>query len=118
MGAAGAIAITGGLVRPGIDIGIGYELDVAAWFRLGPVVRYHHVFQTDTGADAGFVTIGLSLAFGGDETAHDRDGDEVLDESDACLDEPEDRDHFEDADGCPDPDNDIDGIVDPSDELV
>jgi outer membrane protein OmpA-like peptidoglycan-associated protein len=42
----------------------------------------------------------------------DRDRDGVPDRIDRCPDEPEDRDGFEDEDGCPDPDNDKDGIVD------
>ncbi len=42
----------------------------------------------------------------------DRDGDGVPDREDKCPDEPEDRDGFEDKDGCPDPDNDKDGIPD------
>ncbi len=45
----------------------------------------------------------------------DRDGDGILDRADGCPDEPEDRDEFEDQDGCPDPDNDRDGILDGSD---
>jgi hypothetical protein len=45
----------------------------------------------------------------------DRDGDGVLDKDDRCPDEPEDRDGFEDDDGCPDPDNDKDGILDAKD---
>ncbi len=42
----------------------------------------------------------------------DRDGDGVPDDIDNCPDDPEDRDGYEDADGCPDPDNDGDGILD------
>src|SRR5665213_1015426 len=42
----------------------------------------------------------------------DRDHDGVYDINDKCPDQPEDRDGFEDADGCPDPDNDGDGIPD------
>ena len=34
---------------------------------------------------------------------------------DACPDQPEDRDGFEDSDGCPEPDNDGDGVLDGSD---
>ena len=45
----------------------------------------------------------------------DRDGDGMPDEDDQCPKEPEDRDGFEDEDGCPDPDNDQDGIVDADD---
>ena len=42
----------------------------------------------------------------------DRDGDGIPDELDACPNEPEDKDGFQDADGCPDPDNDKDRIPD------
>jgi outer membrane protein OmpA-like peptidoglycan-associated protein len=46
----------------------------------------------------------------------DRDGDGILDPEDRCPTEPEDRDQFEDEDGCPDPDNDQDGILDVDDQ--
>lgn len=46
---------------------------------------------------------------------HDRDGDGIDDAEDACPDVREDRDGFEDADGCPDPDNDADGVPDVED---
>lgn len=42
----------------------------------------------------------------------DRDGDGYDDEVDKCADDPEDFDSFEDDDGCPDPDNDGDGVLD------
>ncbi len=45
----------------------------------------------------------------------DRDGDGISDVVDRCPDEPEDRDGFDDDDGCPDPDNDRDGIRDVDD---
>jgi OmpA-OmpF porin, OOP family len=45
----------------------------------------------------------------------DRDGDGLKDDVDRCPDDPEDHDGFEDADGCPDPDNDRDGILDVDD---
>jgi OOP family OmpA-OmpF porin len=46
----------------------------------------------------------------------DRDGDGIKDDVDKCPSEAEDRDSFEDEDGCPDPDNDRDGIPDEDDE--
>ena len=46
----------------------------------------------------------------------DSDGDGILDQVDKCPDEPEDKDGFEDEDGCPDPDNDKDGIPDTADK--
>jgi OOP family OmpA-OmpF porin len=46
----------------------------------------------------------------------DRDGDGIPDDQDACPDRPEDIDGFEDADGCPDIDNDLDRILDIADK--
>jgi hypothetical protein len=45
----------------------------------------------------------------------DVDGDGVPDEEDACPHLPEDRDGFEDRDGCDDPDNDQDFVLDVDD---
>src|SRR4029078_2247159 len=46
----------------------------------------------------------------------DRDGDGLKDDVDDCPDKPEDFDHFQDEDGCPEPDNDRDGILDEDDD--
>ncbi|HEY0482691.1 MAG TPA: OmpA family protein [Kofleriaceae bacterium] len=46
----------------------------------------------------------------------DLDGDGVLDDVDQCPRVPEDKDGFQDEDGCPDPDNDGDGITDKADQ--
>jgi outer membrane protein OmpA-like peptidoglycan-associated protein len=46
----------------------------------------------------------------------DKDGDGILDNVDKCPEEPEDKDGFQDEDGCPDPDNDNDGILDKADK--
>ncbi|HEY0477890.1 MAG TPA: OmpA family protein [Kofleriaceae bacterium] len=65
------------------------------------------------------VTTGLVWAPqpGGTEASrNDRDGDGIPDSVDACPDEPEDKDGFQDEDGCPDPDNDRDGIPDAQDQ--
>lgn len=45
----------------------------------------------------------------------DKDGDGFWDHQDKCPKEPEDRDGFQDEDGCPDIDNDADGIEDQQD---
>src|SRR6185503_5030934 len=45
----------------------------------------------------------------------DTDGDGLTDSVDSCVLEPEDKDGYLDEDGCPDVDNDLDGILDPSD---
>jgi hypothetical protein len=48
----------------------------------------------------------------------DADGDEIGDERDECAELAEDRDGFEDADGCPDFDNDGDGVPDDQDKCA
>ncbi|MFT7582176.1 MAG: outer membrane protein OmpA-like peptidoglycan-associated protein [Myxococcota bacterium] len=50
------------------------------------------------------------------EVVIDQDGDGILDEADKCPLQPEDFDKFQDADGCPDPDNDGDGVADVDDK--
>ncbi len=58
---------------------------------------------------------GLWVAFGGG-TGPDKDQDGITNRQDACPEEPEDKDEFEDEDGCPDRDDDKDGIEDEYDE--
>jgi len=58
----------------------------------------------------GFVGVGWAPDF------RDRDHDGVIDILDRCPDEPEDKDGFQDDDGCPDEDNDNDGIPDAVDK--
>ena len=50
------------------------------------------------------------------EKRGDRDGDGINDSDDKCPAEAEDKDGFEDSDGCPDPDNDKDGLADAADK--
>jgi hypothetical protein len=49
-------------------------------------------------------------------TMDDHDGDGISNDHDACSGIPEDRDAFEDDDGCPEPDNDFDCLLDESDK--
>ncbi len=46
----------------------------------------------------------------------DTDGDGLTDDVDKCPTQAEDKDGFQDEDGCPDPDNDNDGIPDVADK--
>lgn len=48
----------------------------------------------------------------------DADDDGILDKVDKCPENPEDKDGFEDEDGCPEFDNDQDGIADLSDKCI
>ena len=65
------------------------------------------------------ITTGLAwapqLAGAAPPGRNDRDGDGVADSLDGCPTEPEDKDGFQDEDGCPDLDNDGDGIPDAED---
>ncbi|MCK5808698.1 OmpA family protein [bacterium] len=45
----------------------------------------------------------------------DSDGDNIPDKIDHCPFDKEDFDKFKDEDGCPDPDNDMDGVLDAQD---
>ena len=57
----------------------------------------------------------VSIGYGWPVLAADTDHDGIPDFRDGCAALAEDFDGYEDADGCPDPDNDGDGIPDESD---
>jgi OmpA-OmpF porin, OOP family len=59
--------------------------------------------------------IGLYKMFGGPAAPVDTDGDGLLGDADRCPNEAEDKDDFQDDDGCPDTDNDGDGVADAND---
>lgn len=122
------LVLTGDVARPGIEIGVGFEFELAWFLRLGPFVRFAHVFQPDEDSlgppDSSFLEFGVSVAFPGEEPVGDRDHDGIADPNDQCPDEPEDIDGVEDENGCPDPDaapatsdtdTDGDGIFDSTD---
>ncbi|MEB2324124.1 MAG: hypothetical protein OZ921_16545, partial [Sorangiineae bacterium] len=120
-GAAG-VAETGGLTRALVEARAGYDLALAGGrLGLGPMVGLSHVFQPDSALrpdDANLLLFGVHAVLGaGAKRAvdGDRDRDGIRDSLDRCPDDPEDRDGFEDEDGCPDPDNDRDGIPDAKD---
>jgi len=56
------------------------------------------------------------IGFAFEPSVGDKDGDGIKDDVDQCPEDPEDMDDFEDADGCPEPDNDRDGILDVEDD--
>ncbi len=58
----------------------------------------------------------LGYTMPGEEPEPDADGDGISDLVDQCPKDPEDRDRFQDDDGCPDLDNDGDGIPDLDDK--
>ena len=60
---------------------------------------------------AAMLGLGAMLLFAGC-AGSDRDKDGIPNGADLCAEEAEDVDGFEDNDGCPDPDNDKDGVCD------
>ena len=68
------------------------------------------------GYGAPFYRLIAMFGFASPGAPSDSDGDGIADDDDRCPERAEDRDSFEDEDGCPDPDNDRDGIFDRSDE--
>ena len=126
----GGGGITGDLGRPTFEVGAGWGF-AAGSVDIGPAVRYLHVYQPDDaldGSDAKLLLLGVEVSlFDGRDQAMtlasssralteqppgDRDGDGIADAEDACPDDAEDMDGFQDTDGCPDFDNDGDRIAD------
>jgi outer membrane protein OmpA-like peptidoglycan-associated protein len=96
---------------------------VGAMIRVSPDLTANIMVGTEQGGDRGapfLGQIGITWApqpiGAGAGDLRDRDGDGIPDSRDACPDEPEDKDGFQDEDGCPDPDNDGDGIPDAQDK--
>jgi outer membrane protein OmpA-like peptidoglycan-associated protein len=127
--ANGGVATTGGLTRPLVDSHVGWDLRAGSSLAIGPTAGFVFVPQpqSDVRPDAASIALlGLRITAVSDVPKvemlaplapldlppRDRDGDGIPDDKDACPDQPEDRDGFEDEDGCPDPDDDRDGVLD------
>jgi len=120
-----AAALSGTELTLEVRLGVAWRL--SSRFELGARAAYQ-VMQGNDRDD-----IGLSSIWGSDHVDANRaaatalmgltwwvgdrdgDGDGVPDDQDLCPDQAEDRDGFNDLDGCPDPDNDGDGILDADD---
>jgi outer membrane protein OmpA-like peptidoglycan-associated protein len=94
-------SVVGGLGR-GLLPGIGAP-DVRAFLSIAYSAGAQSIEPIET-------PIGLRP---GDRRDDDRDG--IVNYRDLCRDAPEDRDRFEDEDGCPDVDADRDGVLDGAD---
>ncbi|MCD4796518.1 MAG: OmpA family protein [Candidatus Cloacimonetes bacterium] len=100
-------------------IGTGIEWEVSRTVGIDFNVRYQRLFsQTGnmSGVEPGDIQTG-NLAIGFGFTCRfggwrDTDGDGIEDKLDKCPLEPEDVDGYEDEDGCPEFDNDSDGLDD------
>ncbi len=97
------------------------RLDDPIEFLAGLRWRVTPEWQAMAGAGAGIThAVGAPsfrgfLSFGYAPVDADSDEDGIMDSLDQCPDQPEDKDGFEDGNGCPDVDNDNDGILDVDD---
>ncbi len=86
--------------------------DALAW-NFGPEGQKTHQYVTEIVPKWG---IFAELSWGGYLISKDRDKDGIIDSRDACPDDIEDIDGFDDSDGCPDYDNDKDNVPDKRDK--
>jgi outer membrane protein OmpA-like peptidoglycan-associated protein len=102
------------LFAPGVDTSVGLSNELIggiklfveknSFLMLGAGARYTQGFEAaDVRGVVGFIF---------EPSIGDRDSDGIKDDIDKCPDDPEDKDGFEDEDGCPDLDNDKDKIPD------
>ncbi len=95
-------------------LGLGAKVDVTRAFALRGDARYINMPGiVDTTSNNWEFTLGASFTLG--LAPDDSDGDGLNDAVDRCPTEAEDKDGFEDSDGCPDLDNDADGVADSAD---
>ncbi len=100
-------------------------------WHLGVGAKYHILDSLLLRLDARYVNIAgrndltsnnlefmLGVSWWMEGTPADTDGDGVIDKEDKCIEQAEDKDGFEDSDGCPDADNDGDGILDSADKCA
>jgi hypothetical protein len=90
---------------------------------LGAVARYTPSeisllagVEAPLGSALGAPSVRGVLGIGWAPRFYDADGDGIEDEKDECAELAEDRDGFQDGDGCPDFDNDDDGVGDDTDK--
>ncbi len=71
------------------------------------------IFSAGTQPEFG---LAISLGWSGAMVEQDLDRDGIPDKQDPCPNDAEDKDGFQDFDGCPERDNDEDGIIDAADK--
>ena len=102
--------------------GVGYRALDRSFFSLAVELQgnWSIVSTDDSGNDASFhnQTYLLSVVLTNARGSSDSDRDGVPDKRDQCRGTAEDKDNFEDTDGCPDLDNDQDGVEDKDDSCI
>lgn len=97
-----------------LDVGVRKGFAKAPWAPYGKA-KDGGVYLYEAKAQPSWsLSVQFGWTFAAFDTDRDRDG--VPDRLDACADEAEDHDGFQDTDGCPEPDNDFDSISDLQDQ--
>ena len=98
-----------------IKLGHRLRLRIDASYFLGEPAAEREFIKGGGGVVSNFqILAGVGFVLGG--PAGDSDNDGIPDDKDKCPNEAEDKDGFEDADGCPEADNDKDGVLDKDDK--
>jgi len=98
-----------------LNVGAGLKYNFTREILLRFDLRYVNIAgSSDLTSDNLEVHLGVSYRIGGAPADSDQDG--IPDDKDKCPNKAEDKDGFEDTDGCVDPDNDGDGILDGADK--
>ncbi len=135
------VGVTGSTaVEPAVLLGVGGEQELGEWLRLGLEGKGTLGGVRSSGLVDGYLTVGpshapvigtvaggvgvgggplfrvaMGLSWRWGSAGGDLDADGIVDALDACPAAPEDRDDWQDSDGCPDPDNDADTLTDAMD---
>jgi outer membrane protein OmpA-like peptidoglycan-associated protein len=99
------------LVAAGLNLRLSAEITADVIASAGPVGARGDDFRITTGLIWSPQPAGVSAP-----GRNDHDGDGIPDSVDGCPDEAEDKDGFQDEDGCADVDNDDDGTADGNDD--
>ncbi len=97
----------------GFDVGAGYEFSLLDGLQVGPFAKFFMPGPNQA------LLFGLTFSIGVPSNVPDDadpDNDGIKGSKDKCPNDAEDKDNFQDDDGCPEKDNDNDGIVDASDK--
>jgi outer membrane protein OmpA-like peptidoglycan-associated protein len=97
----------------GLYITLAYDYSIADSDILSEWELKGNAFSTKGSPEHGFQ---ITMGWAGLQKEKDSDKDGILNMHDRCPMDPEDRDNYQDMDGCPDRDNDNDGVLDDNDK--
>ena len=112
-------------VRQDLDADWAYQLGVGATYPVHPALKIRvdvnwfigepAVTRTEEGGATQNFEFLVGVTYGLNASPADSDKDGILDNVDKCPNKAEDKDGYQDADGCPELDNDGDGVIDSAD---